>query len=164
MQWDTRIMMTPAGAVSTIWQLHPVLLQALAATYGGFVATLYPLSVAYANDYIEPKDMVQATGGLVLAFGIGAALGPISAAAVMKVVGPAGLFIFTGAVIVLVAAFIIYRMRCRQWVPVAEKESFVLMPEATTTPVAMEFDPRTECSQIELPLDDLDQRPGAGKR
>ncbi len=147
-------MMTPTGAVDSLWEMQSTSLQAMAAAYGGFVATLYPLSVAYANDYIDPKDMVQATGGLVLAFGIGAALGPVAAAGLMKPLGPAGLFIFTGFAAAMLVAFALYRTRRRSWVPVMEKESFVVMPEAMAMPVAMELDPRTqESPQLALELE-----------
>lgn len=147
-------MMTPAGEVTSLWQKQAIPLQTLAAIYGGFIATVYPLSIAYANDYIEPKDVVQATGGLVLAFSIGAAIGPVSAAGLMGIVGPRGLFIFTGATALLLVGFAVHRMRRRHWAPVTEKESFVLMPEATALSVATELDPRSheEVYQLELDL------------
>lgn len=158
MRWGSYQMMTPAGPVDSLWEMQSTSLQAVAAAYGGFVATLYPLSVAYANDYIDPKDMIQATGGLVLAFGVGAALGPVAAAGSMKLLGPAGLFVFTGLAAAVLVVFALYRTRRRSWVPVMEKESFVVMPEAMSMPVAMELDPRTqESPQMTLDLDSAGQ-------
>lgn len=131
----------------------------LAALYGGLSATLYPLSVAYANDYIEARDMVPATAGLVLAFGVGAAGGPVGAALTMKLLGPMGLFVFIAVVATGVVAFALYRMRRRHWVPVMEKEAYVGMPDATIVPVAApEMDPRsldTTGQQLELELSDV---------
>ena len=70
----------------------------LACLYGGLAFPLYSLSVAHANDYIEAEDLVQASSGLLLSYGVGATLGPIAAAAVMGALGPSGLFVFSAAV------------------------------------------------------------------
>lgn len=156
MYWGSYKMMTPAGEVTSLWHRHALPLQSIAAVFGGLIATVYPLSVAYANDYIEPKDVVQATGGLLLAFSVGAALGPVSAASVMKAIGPVGLFLFTGVMPMLLVGFALHRMRQRHWVPIAEKESFVLMPEATALSIATELDPRVRGEttyQLELDLE-----------
>jgi MFS family permease len=132
---------------AVLWTNHPWAITGLAAVYGGFVSTLYPLSVAYANDYVEPQDLVPASAGLVLAYGIGAAMGPIPAGWMMQFFGPSGLFSFALGVVVLLIAFVGLRMRKRAWVPVGEKEAFVALPEATSTPAALEADPRGEVEQ-----------------
>ena len=106
--------------------------------------------------------MVHASAGLVLAYGIGAAIGPSAAATLMGQIGPDGLFLFTGATTLSLVAFALFRMRRRHWVPVVEKESYVVLPEAVATPVAMEADPRAEAQQLsldlELPWDGEDSR------
>jgi MFS family permease len=129
-------------AQATAWMRHAWLITGVAALYGGIVSTLYPLGVAYANDYTEPEDMVSVSAGLVLSFGIGAAVGPIPAGALMQVLGPEGLFLHTGLVALNLSAFILYRMTRRSWAPVVEKEAFVALPEATSTPVPLVADPR----------------------
>ena len=48
-------------------------LLALVAVLGGAIFTLYPLCVAHTFDHIEPSDMVRASGGLLVIYGIGAA-------------------------------------------------------------------------------------------
>jgi MFS family permease len=55
---------------------------------------LYGLSVAQTNDYVERDQFVPAAGGLLLAYGIGASLGPIVSSQVMEAMGPRGLFAF----------------------------------------------------------------------
>src|SRR3546814_15708696 len=50
------------------------------AVYGGMVLAIYPIGVAHTNDFPPPEDAIAATGGLLLAFGIGAMPGPIAAA------------------------------------------------------------------------------------
>ena len=117
------------------------------ALYGGFTATLYPLCVAYANDYLEPSQVVAASGSLVFAFGTGAAAGPPVAAFVMGNMGPRGLFVLSFGVCVLYIGFILYRMRIRSWAPVVDKEPYVPMPEVIATPVVSEIDPRAEVDE-----------------
>lgn len=142
-----------ASAGLAFWgTFSPALLLSLVAVYGGLVATLYPLSVAYANDYVDAKDMVQASAGLVLAYGIGASIGPTAAAAAMALFGAGGLFVFSSVMNALVAGFALHRRRRRWWVPVVPKEAFVPLPEATTLPTATETDPRAEGVQMALNL------------
>ncbi len=114
------------------------------ALYGGFIATFYPLCVAYANDYLEPGQVVAASSSLVFAFSVGAAVGPALAAFVMGYTGPNGLFLMAVVVCVAYIAFILYRMRIRHWAPVVEKEPYVAMAEVIAAPVPSEIDPRAE--------------------
>lgn len=124
----------------------------MTVVYGALSAMLYPLGVAYANDYIDPSDMVQASAGLVLSYGLGAAIGPLLAALAMNLTGPGGLFGFCAVVSALLVVFALYRTRCRAWAPISEKEAFVPLPEASTTPIATELDPRTKGTQLALDL------------
>jgi MFS family permease len=113
-----------------------------AGAFFGLSSTLYPLSVAYANDYLDSGDVVAASGGFVLIFGIGAVIGPLGASAAMRLAGPQGMFMFAIAAAVLLIAFIAWRTRVRQWAPVVEKEPYILQP---ATPSAIgDLDPRAE--------------------
>ena len=138
-------------------RLPMVPLFAWIALYGGLTATIYPLCVAYANDYLEPGQVVAASGSLVLAFGLGAAVGPSLAAFVMGYLGPSGLFVLSVSVSVLFVAFMLYRMRIRHWAPVVEKEPYVPMPEVIATPVTSEIDPRAE---VDAGYDQIEPQPG----
>jgi MFS family permease len=111
------------------------------------VASLSPLGVAVANNYIEPKDRVPASAGRLLAYSVGAAIGPVSSAALMRLMGPQGLFVFAGVNAGMLFAFALYRTRRRYWAPVVEKEALVSLPVSDiSTPVATELDPRCEPS------------------
>ncbi len=134
------------GAI--MWANYPWVVTGLAALYGGWISTLYPLSVAYANDYVEAQDLVPASAGLVLAYGIGAALGPIPAGWLMQLSGPSGLFEFTAGVCIALTVFVGFRMRRRARAPIGEKEAFVALPEATSTPAPLEADPRSEVEAL----------------
>lgn len=116
-------------------------LLALGSLFGGLASTLYPLCVAYTNDYIEPEDLVSASGGLVMAYGLGAALGPIGASAVVQVIGGNGLFGFCGVVGLILGGLILVRMHQRPALPTEDQGDFQVVPR--TSPVATEMDPRS---------------------
>jgi MFS family permease len=116
-----------------------------AAAFFGLSSTLYPLSVAYANDYLDSGDVVAASGGFVLIFGIGAVIGPLAASAAMRLAGPQGMFMFFIVAAVLLIAFIAWRTRVRQWAPVVEKEPYILQP--ATPSVIGDLDPRAEVDE-----------------
>ena len=126
----------------TAWLRHPVLITVVACLYGGAISTLYALGVAYANDYVSGDKTMTISAGLVLAFGSGAAVGAIPAGVMMRLMGPEGLFVYTGVVALFMCGIIIYRRTRRAWVPVMEKDRFVALPEATTTPQPLAADPR----------------------
>lgn len=120
----------------------PTSLLPLAPVLGAAIFTLYPLSVAHANDRLEPDRVVAVSAGLITAYGLGAVIGPPAAAALMESMGPTGLFVFVGAVGTGTVAFTLWRMRRRPPVPVAEQAAFVPLPE--TTLLAGALDPRGE--------------------
>lgn len=78
--------------------------------YGGLALSLYSLCVAHANDRLQPEQMVAASSGLMLCYGVGAILGPMSVGALMDHIGPRGFFIYLALVHMFVGALAIYRM------------------------------------------------------
>lgn len=142
------------------WQQHAGPLLILAFLFGGASATLYPLSVAYVNDYLEPEQRVEASGGLVFAYGAGAVTGPVLAALAMEWMGSHGLFAYNATVATILVGFITHRMRRRAWAGIAEKESFLPVPEATGTPGGIEYDPRAEPAHEHNGEDDRPIRDG----
>ena len=85
----------------------------LAATYGGFAFTIYPLSAAQVNDLADPDRRVQVSAGLLIAYGIGAIAGPIVASQAMGQIGPQGLFLFIASVAGCLVLFTIIRIVLR---------------------------------------------------
>lgn len=81
-----------SGHVSSIWLFGLIFL------FGGFSFTIYPLSMAHACEKVEDSQIVSATGGFVLSYGIGAIAGPIMAPFAMSCVGCHGLFYFLAAI------------------------------------------------------------------
>lgn len=112
---------------------------------GGLSATVYPILVTHANDYVASSKTVALMAGLLLAFGVGASGGPFMASLVMAQLGPGGLFIYTAIIYTMLVAYIAYRMTRRAPVPEDEQTSFVAQPQTSiVSPVASVMDPRTE--------------------
>lgn len=117
----------------------------LGALFGGLSFTIYPLAVAYTNDFLDPEDLVPASGGLILAYGIGAALGPVIGSVAMGAVGPDGLFYYIGGVGILLTVFIVYRITQRGAIAVEEQGDFQAMQR--TTAVVYEMHPEAEVEE-----------------
>ncbi len=87
---------TGLAALAVIWatsQTEAILFAAV-AFYGAVGFTIYPLSASQVNDLAAPDRLVQVAAGLLIAYGIGASIGPIMAAQSMAAFGPAGFFLF----------------------------------------------------------------------
>lgn len=93
--------------------------------FGAFALPLYALSAAHMNDMVEQDGFVEAAGGLLLTFAVGAAIGPLLASAAMSAWGQSSLFLYTAAVHVLLVMFTIYRMTRRDEVAEEDRGEFV---------------------------------------
>jgi MFS family permease len=131
-----------AAAIAMLSGERLWLLALLALAYGGTAFTVYGIAVAHANDYLTPGQMVPASAGLLIAYGIGAVIGPSLGAGAMTVAGAPGLFAYIAVVFVALALFGLYRMRVRAAVPSEEQMPFVPVPR--TSPVVGALDPRAE--------------------
>ena len=110
--------------------------------FGGGAATIYPLAVAHAFDYVERAEMVSASAGMLLVWAIGATAGPILASQVMTHGGDWMLFLYLAGMSGLLAVFVRYRMSRRTALPSEAQAKFV--PRAEATVVAGALDPRAE--------------------
>jgi MFS family permease len=115
---------------------------AMAFAFGLFAIPLYALCVAHANDFVDPREFVEASGTLLLANALGSILGPLLAALAMARLGPPGLFAVSAMAHTGMAAFALHRMRQRAAPAPAERTPFVPVPR--TTPELAELDPRSE--------------------
>ncbi len=116
------------------------LLLGLGFVTGGLASPLYPLSVAETNDWIEADELVAAGAGLVLAYSVGASVGPLAGALAMEWLGPGGLFAFAAAVLAALAAYALYRVIKGLAKPAAEQTEF--WSASWVSPVAAGLDPR----------------------
>ncbi|KTD45957.1 putative MFS-type transporter YcaD [Legionella rubrilucens] len=62
--------------------------------FGGLTFALYPISVSDACDALGPEDIVAVTQTLLLAYSVGAMVGPVIASLFMQELGNRGLFIY----------------------------------------------------------------------
>ncbi len=115
----------------------------------GIIACIYPLSISESFDKLRQSEMVAAMGSMILAFALGGIIGPYSTALVMKMFGNASLFGVLGAIQLLLAAFVVYRMFAREALPVEDQEHFVMQGMAVAA--VSELDPRTQYHEPEQP-------------
>ncbi len=108
---------------------------------GGVIFTLYPLAISHGCDHMPPEDMVAATQGMLLAYSLGATIGPLGSSVMMKV-APNGLFVSLAAIMLALAVFFIFRLQQRPPIITGPEEVFVPMPGHT--PVVSEINPRTD--------------------
>src|SRR3546814_5060656 len=96
-----------AGAVSD----GPALvLYAMMFLLGGMSLPMYSLCIAHTNDYLTPKQMVAASGTLMLVGGTGAVLGPVAVSLLMRQMGPVGFFAWAPPVPPAICTFSPYRL------------------------------------------------------
>lgn len=121
----------------------------LAVLWGGFAFTIYPLSVAIANDFVAPDELVGLAAGLLMVHGVGMIIGPLGAAALMETIGPVGLFWGVAAVAGSLALFAYYRHQVGTPIVAEEQTGFRSMPVTSTAHVAV-LDPRSDEHQLEF--------------
>ena len=72
---------------------------------------LYPLASSHAQDLGGRENAVEVSTGLLLAYTIGAIVGPTTAASMMGQIGPQALFIHNGAIHLLFIVYIVFGHR-----------------------------------------------------
>lgn len=112
-------------------------LLALSALVGGVSATVYPIAMTHATDLARAEQTVSLHAGLLLAFSMGASIGPVLTSMAMQWVGSGGLYALTGGMNVLLALFIVYRKSKRASAPDEQSTDFVGMPSAAQSTPAM---------------------------
>ena len=91
------------------------------ALLGGMAMPMYSMCIAYANDRLEPEQIVAASGSLVMVAGIGMSTGPIMVSYLMSLFGPDYYFTGIGGAFALILLFAVYRMRQRAGVDVEDQ-------------------------------------------
>jgi len=126
--------------------------------FGGFNQPLYSLCIAHTNDFLTPKQMVRASGTLVMLTGLGSLGGPLIAAQSMEAIGPWGYFWALAALQTLLGLFALYRISRRPAKPLAEQGSYVAVP-TTPTPVTASLNPEIDWPETEGAEAAPDDRP-----
>ena len=137
-----------AVAVMPVW---PAGLFVAVLAFGGLSLPLYSLSLAHANDRLEPRQMVAASGSLVAVTGVGACFGPFTAAMAMSLAGPSGFFWWLGAVHAAIGVFALWRMARAPAVPIADQGAYVAVPPRAS-PIAAVLTAKKVRDQIDRDL------------
>lgn len=137
------VLATLTAAIIGLFSHHSLnIFLAASFLFGGFTFTLYPLAVSLACDNVAQRDLIAATQGLLLAYGVGATIGPIIAPLFIKIFAANGLmlyFVLLGAVLSL---FLGWQWCFGRPTNVSRQQDFV--PLTRTSPIANELDPRSE--------------------
>jgi MFS family permease len=101
-----------AAQLAIVWlaKSEAIVLIVLGAVVGATALVLYPLASSHAQDLGGRENAVEVSTGLLLAYTIGAIIGPTIAAWMMGLIGPQALFIHNAAIHVLFVIFIIWRL------------------------------------------------------
>lgn len=105
--------------------------------YGGPAFSLYPLCVAHSNDRVEAANFVATSSGLLLIYGIGAALGPLLAGPLMQFLGPSAFLAFFAAMHAALALVVLVRMSLRAAPPLSEQERFHMLGRTSQSALEM---------------------------
>ncbi len=103
----------------------------LSFLFGGFGMPLYSLSVALMNDQLEPEEMVQTAGTLILFYGVGSAAGPILAGTIMARIGPSGLYYAMAGPLALYLFFALVRLEKVVRLPKRVRKRYKTYPRTT---------------------------------
>jgi MFS family permease len=106
---------------------------------GGVAMPMYSICVAYANDRLEPHQIVGASGSLVMVSGFGAMTGPIVIAFFMDLLGVEYYFWGIAAVFTAILMFTLMRIGARSGIAPDEQSSLVAGPFGT--PIAEYLSP-----------------------
>ena len=109
----------------------------LSALVGACTLPLYSLGVAQANDRLEPKQMISASGTIVLVFSVFAALGPFTMSYFLKLFEMFGFMFYMGIVHLVIAVTVLIMMMINENVDESEQTDFQIMGQRPSV-VAME--------------------------
>ncbi len=109
----------------------------LSALVGAFTLPLYSLGVAQSNDRLESKQMISASGTIVLVFSVFAALGPFTMSYFLQLFEMFGFMLYMGIVHLVIAVTVLIMMMINQNVDEFEQTDFQVMAQRPSV-VAME--------------------------
>ena len=100
----------------------------LISVYGGLSFTVYSLCIAHTNDFASPEKLAQTSSGLLIAYGVGASMGPVLTSNLMEMFGPPTLFMVNAGVLGSLGLFALYRMLRRAPKPKEQQRPMVASP------------------------------------
>jgi len=119
------------------FEFTSITLLILSALVGAFTLPLYSLGVAQSNDRLKPKQMISASGTIVLVFSVFAALGPFTMSYFLELFEMFGFMIYMGIVHLAIAVTVLIMMFINQDVDESDQSDFQVMAQRPSL-VAME--------------------------
>jgi len=119
------------------FEFTSITLVILSALVGAFTLPLYSLGVAQSNDRLEPKQMISASGTIVLVYSVFAALGPFTMSYFLELFEMFGFMIYMGIVHLAIAVTVLIMMFINQDVDESDQSDFQVMAQRPSL-VAME--------------------------
>ncbi len=146
---DRRLALTIISALAALVAMAALFLSGVSAAtafaliflFGGLSFALYPIAVAHLVDYLPKEELISASSTVLLAYGVGSAIGPLAAGTLMSRVQPGLLFAWFAGLCLLLAGYALYRFLTRKR-DLVEDNHFV--PMLRTTPAVLDLHPDTE--------------------
>jgi len=104
---------------------------------GASTLPLYSIGVAQTNDRLEPKQMISASGTIVLVYSVFAALGPLTVSFFLSSFNQFGFLLFLSIVHITIAVIVFLMMFIHKDVEGTDQTAFQVMTHRPST-VAME--------------------------
>ena len=151
---DRRIVILPVAlatvvsglTIAAIGNLATAPTLILALIHGALMIPIYSLCIAHVNDSAPTERFVQVSGGLLLVYSAGAALGPLAAAPLMEGYGPGGLFVFISGVLAVFALAIAIRLVSTRRLARAFPGRYAPSPRTTQSVYELESDDPPEAA------------------
>jgi MFS family permease len=112
----------------------------LVFAFGGMSFAVYPIAVAHLVDYLRREELLSGSSTVLLVNGIGSAVGPLAAGALMTLTRPEILFGWFAVLDGVLAGYALYRFMRRKR-EVTQEDHFV--PLVQTTAGALDLHPDT---------------------
>ncbi len=109
----TTLTIAMSAGIALVERQSVIVLALMFAAWGSGALSIYAICVAQANDHAPRPAMVAISGTLLLLWASGSIVGPLAASAVMSWIGVGGLFVYAGALSVVLATLIAWRLHVR---------------------------------------------------
>lgn len=153
---DRRIVIAACSAMSIgtglalgFWEPPaPWMATGVALLHGGFMIPVYALCIAHANDFAPHDEMVEVSSGLLLLYGVGAALGPIAAGPAMERLGEGSLFALIVGAYAALALFALWRIGVHRIAAPETRGHFSPVPKSSPSVYSLESEDTDETEEL----------------
>lgn len=128
---------TLAGLAGLAVERSESLFYISAFLYGGFTFSVYPLSLSHSNDHAKPDEFVKIAGGLLLVYGIGAAISPTIVGLLMGAYGESVFFVFLLSTYAALSVATVFRMFAKAAPGVERQGAFSMLTRTSQSAIGM---------------------------